>query len=85
MKAHAPIEFFERLQAEALDQDARHRREVAIVAGLDTHAKRTWYIEGEGGVRERRGDAAAERLRRDVWALLKAREKPVEPLQEALL
>ncbi|MDP2622095.1 MAG: hypothetical protein Q8P46_18285 [Hyphomicrobiales bacterium] len=82
---NAPIECFARIQATALDQGARHRHEVELVANLETHAKRAWYIDGEGGVRAKRGDEAAERLRREVWALLKAREKDVEPMQEALL
>ena len=84
MIQHAPIEFFAAIQADALDQIARHRHEVELVARLETDARRAWYIEGENGVRERRGDAVAERLRRDVWKFMRANGLVVEPEQELL-
>ncbi|OGT57548.1 MAG: hypothetical protein A3E01_08400 [Gammaproteobacteria bacterium RIFCSPHIGHO2_12_FULL_63_22] len=65
------IAYFAELQGNSLDQSKRHRNEVKLVAGLETNARRTWYIEGSGGVRERRGDEAADKLRTDVWALMR--------------
>ncbi len=84
MTEHTPIEFFAERQAAALDQALRHQHEVELVARLETNARRAWYIESEGGVRENRGDAVAERLRRDVWRFMRANGLDVEPEQEAL-
>lgn len=85
MKADTPIDYFVAIQRAALDHDARHRHEVAVVAALATHEERREYIEGRNGVRAHRGDEAAEQLRRDVWEALKKREAHVEPLQESLV
>lgn len=86
---NSSIEAFARVQAQAraelVDEATRHAREVKLVATLDSNEDRTRYIEGEDGVRARRGDAEAERLRRDVWQLMKAAAQKVEPLQESLL
>jgi hypothetical protein len=63
----------------------RHAREVKLLASLSSNDERARYIEGENGVRAIRGDRAADRLRRDVWAMMKAAAQQVEPLQESLL
>jgi hypothetical protein len=78
------IENVARVQAElrAGLEAGRHEREVKLVALLDSNEDRAWYIDG---VRESRGDADANRLRRDVWELMKAAAQKVEPLQETLL
>lgn len=68
---HVSVEHFAALQAAALDQGARHANEVKLLAGLKDNEERRWYIEGKDGVRQRRGDEAAERLRRDVWSYMK--------------
>lgn len=69
-KENAPIEHFDEIQRASLDQDARHANEVRLVAGLKDNDERRWYIEGSNGVRDNRGDEAADRLRRDVWELM---------------
>lgn len=63
------------MRRDEIDQEARHRNETKLVAGLKDHEERRWYIEGKNGVRENRGDEAADRLRRDVWELLQQQEK----------
>lgn len=70
----------------AIEAQEPHRRqcEVRVVAGFETDSQRKVYIEGEKGVRDRRGDAVAEQLRRDVWALMKSRHAAPLPLQEGL-
>lgn len=52
---------------EAVEQH-RHECEVRWVVALPTNDRRAAYL---AGVRERRGDVAGERLRRDAWALMK--------------
>lgn len=76
---------FDELMTDIRSQEPhRHDCEVRAVAAFETDSQRAVYLEGEKGVRDRRGDVAADRLRRDVWSAMKAQRKQVEPLQDAL-
>lgn len=59
----------------------RHECEVRYVAGLETDAQRAVKIQG---VRDERGEAAAKRLRADVWEYMQKNGLVVQPEQEAL-
>lgn len=67
-----------------VEEPFRHACEARFVANFETDSQRTVYLEGEKGVRDRRGDAPCEQLRREIWTQMKSSAKAVEPLQEAL-
>lgn len=75
-----PISFFAEIQGRG--EQFRHECETRWVASFDTDAKRAVYL---AGVWDKRGEAAAKKLRSDVWDELKRQERAVEPLQESLL
>lgn len=59
----------------------RHESEVRYLASFDTDAHRAVYLERTF---EKRGEAAAKRLRADVWDYMKKHGLAVQPEQEAL-
>ena len=56
--------------AKTYTEEHRHACEVRYVANMDTNVQRAAYMRG---VTKARGAAAADRLRRDAWALMSAR------------
>lgn len=54
------------------EEQFRHECEVRCVADMPTDADRSAHL---GLAREKRGDAVAEKLRRDVWAEMQRRGK----------
>jgi hypothetical protein len=56
------------------DEAHRHACEVRWVAKLPSHAARREYLDG---VERHRGQAVAQRLRMDVWALLQGKSESV--------
>lgn len=79
------IDAVARKQDELRNEAQRHANEVKLVATLETHAKRAWYIDGSKGVYERRGYDAAQRLRLDAWRYMKEHGLGAEPVQDSLL
>lgn len=57
------------LQINTTSEGYRHECEVRVVADMATNQERADYLQG---VTKKRGEAAAERLRRDAWEIMKA-------------